>query len=123
MKTVRWHDWANLLLGLWMFLSVAVLAFPPEATAAPVWNLLAGGLIAFCAGMAIRRPEVWEEVANVILGVGLMASPWLFGYAATANLTTNSVVVGLLVTVCSCWGMLRDAAVHKWMVDHHLLHS
>ncbi len=44
-------------------------------------------------------PGSWQEKLLVLLGFILMASPWLLGYAGSANPTGNAVVIGLVYVV------------------------
>jgi hypothetical protein len=47
---------------------------------------------------------------NIVLGIWLIISPWIYGFAHTAmNATTSSVIVGILVLI---FGILRYNAPH-----------
>jgi hypothetical protein len=63
----------------------------------------------------------WEELVDVILGLALIAAPWIFGFADIAVARGNSIVVGALVAGIALWGMWTDVAVYKWMDEHNLL--
>ncbi len=42
---------------------------------------------------------MWQNWLNVILGVWLILSPWIFGYVGKSGALWNSVIVGILVAV------------------------
>ena len=108
MKTGRWQDKVTLLLGLWMFVTPSIFGVPEGHFFAVAWGVALGFVIAILSGMAMKWEYAWQEFANAALGIVLIASPWIFGYAHVTNLKTNSIIVGLLVTICACWRMASD---------------
>src|SRR5437016_13224702 len=95
MKMTRWQDWMNLLLGVWLLLSPWALGYG-QTTAA--WNahLLGTGIVAFAA-IAAYMPKAWEEVINVLLGVWMVMSPFMLGFAGTTTIAMHTVGMGILV--------------------------
>ena len=69
--------------------------------------------------MAVSMPRAWEEGLNILLGLGLLISPWALSYADASKPTTNAVSVGVLVTVLALWAMLRDTQIQKWWHERH----
>jgi hypothetical protein len=122
MKSMRWQDGINAVLGLWMFASPAILRFalPGNPAMRAAWVL--GLAIVVFAAIAMYIPKAWEEALNILLGVCLLASPWVLGYTDQGAPTRSAVVVGILVTGLAVWAMLRDAAVQKWWHDRRLPH-
>lgn len=126
MEMKRWQDWVNLLLGLWVLISPVQLGFAPgqpEAT----WNAWVTGtgmIIVFVVGGSVEMKAVWQEVANLILGLWLVVSPWLLGFAAHMTARSNAVAVGIVVAAMAVWAMAVDTVVRNWMDDwiheHHL---
>jgi hypothetical protein len=104
----RWQDWVNLVLGAWMVVSPWALGFadPQNAAAVSAWTL--GAAIIVFAAIAVKIPQAWEEAINILLGVGLIASPWALNFAAQEAPTTNAVAVGVLVGAFALWAMLAD---------------
>lgn len=92
----RWEDWVNLVIGVWLFVSPWILGFTGETAAA--WNayLLGIATVVFTA-FALYMPRRWEEWANSIIGLWMVLSPWLLGYAAVTGATWNAVVAGILL--------------------------
>lgn len=108
----RWQDWANLVLGLWLFISPRVLGYSEEAAAA--WNsyVIGAGIVVF-ALIAARMADAWEEIINMVLGVWLVVSPFVLGYSAATEIALHSVLVGILATAFAIWAMSNDKTFYK----------
>jgi len=114
-QDLRWQDWSNLVLGLWVFASPWVLqlatATNAGASGAPTsnvatWNLAAIGIaIAALAAMALFAFQAWEEWTNLTLGAWLFASPWALGFGSSTLLLWNAVIVGTLVVGLAGWAL------------------
>lgn len=91
----QWEDWCNWLLGIWLCLSPWILGFSlepiPTRTA-----VITGILIILAEVVTLSIFRAWEEWINVLLGIWLLAAPWILGISA-ATARANFVVVGLLV--------------------------
>ena len=119
MKTKRWQDWCTLLLGAWLFVSPWAMKYAGELPKA-AWNAyIIGGAIVLFAAVAVYIPKVWEEWLNAALGIWTAISPWVLGFASTRNVTTNAVVVGVLVAVLAIWAAIRDQDFQRWWHSHH----
>lgn len=118
MRIKRWQDWVNVILGLWMVASPWIFGFAADQN--PAWTAwLLGVAIVVFAGIAVYMHKAWEEAINIILGVCLIASPWVAGFADQRAPTMNSVIVGVLVTAFGVWAMLMDTAIQKWWHERH----
>jgi hypothetical protein len=112
----HWQDWMNLLLGAWVFISpwavqhvMASAATPGGAGGAGMWNLsIVGAAIAVLALVALYVFNAWEEWVNGALGLWLLVSPWLMGFSASAALTWNAVIAGILVAVFASWALYEE---------------
>ena len=62
-----------------------------------------------------------DDWANVLLGVGLMISPWVWGYSGHDNALLNALFMGLLVTLTSGWALERVLydKFKVWRAHHH----
>jgi hypothetical protein len=107
----RWQDWVNLALGAWMFISPWALGFADSGNVA-AWSawVLGAGIVLF-AGMAASMRKAWEEGINMLLGVGLLVSPWALEFATQSTPTSNAVIVGVLVAALALWAMMSDATI------------
>jgi hypothetical protein len=122
MKSMRWQDGINAVLGLYMFVSPTILRFALDGSPAMRAAWILGLAIVVFAAIAMYMPKAWEEAVNILLGVCLIASPWALGYADQGTPTRNAVIVGLLVTGLAVWAMIRDTTVQKWWHDRRLPH-
>ncbi|MGO8855406.1 MAG: SPW repeat protein [Steroidobacteraceae bacterium] len=128
MDMKRLRDWVIGGLGFWLMLSPRVLHFSPGHLDA-VWNTWLVG-VAIILVVAVSRYLVdmrspWEDITTAALGLWLMVSPWVLGFAAHVTERSNSIITGFLVAVLALWAMVVDTDLRKWMDDwmhqHHLL--
>ena len=105
-------DLYNLLLAIFLFVSPWFLA---RASGTAVVDLRASGAaIALMSLAAIFAYASWQEWANLLLGIWLIVSPWLLGFAHTRAMH-YSVGVGVTVAFFSAlelW-LVYDAAPVK----------
>jgi hypothetical protein len=128
MDMKRWRDWFIFLLGLWMVVSPRVLNLVGIQPAA-IWCawLVGAAIILATVGsrFVVEIWSPWQDGTNAVLGLWLMVSPWVLGFAAHMTARTNSIVVGFCVAVLALWAMVVDTDLRKWMGDwmheHHLL--
>ena len=79
----HWQDWLNGIIGIWLIVSPWVLRFGsttrPESTM--TWNfVLSGGVALILAIAALTAYRMWEEWVDVVLGLWLIASPWVLNF-------------------------------------------
>ncbi|WGS20576.1 MULTISPECIES: SPW repeat protein [unclassified Bradyrhizobium] len=97
-----WQDWANLILGLWLFASPWLLHFTGATAAA--WNAwIFGAIIAVLAAVALYEVQRWEEWTNVVLGLWVAISPWLLRFSGDQVTMRNALIVGILVLCIAGW--------------------
>jgi hypothetical protein len=115
----RWQDWVNLVLGAWTIVSPWALGFadPKNVAALSAWIL--GAAIVVFAAIAVYMPRAWEEGINVLLGVALLASPWVLDFATQSTPTSNAAIVGVLVAALALWAMLSDQMVRERLLHRH----
>jgi SPW repeat-containing protein len=109
-----WEDWCGMLLGLLIVLS------PWFATPAGhevvgterayvIMNTLTIGILVFClAQLEYIALERWEEVAEILLGLWLIASPYIFGYSGDGLLTFWHTSLGGLVVLLAALQLWQD---------------
>ncbi|HYD96285.1 MAG TPA: SPW repeat protein [Noviherbaspirillum sp.] len=108
MKTNRWQDWFNLLLGAWLFASPWLMHYADELPNA-AWNAhLLGAAIMLFSAVAMYVPRLWEEAVNILLGLWAVASPWVLGFASHRDVAENMVVIGGLVFLFAVWAIALD---------------
>jgi hypothetical protein len=95
-----WPRIASFVLGVWLMVAPAVLAYADLA--ARTNDRIVGPIVAGSAFVAIwqlMRPLRW---IGIIVGVWLLAAPWILGYGTAP--TINSTIVGLLLAVLALLG-------------------
>jgi SPW repeat-containing protein len=109
----RLCDVVNFSLGTMLFFSPWLFSLSlgtPRQTAA-----IAGLLIAVLSIAALTAFAVWEEWLNVIVGLWLIASPWLLGFQGSDAMTID-VVIGTVVAALAAfeaWIAYAGERVHK----------
>ena len=88
-------SWINILLGIWVLISPFVLTLAlPRA----IWNNVATGIVVGILAIirlnAPRQPG-WSWI-NVILGIWLIISPFVLGFAVGDGLW-NNVILGIII--------------------------
>jgi len=113
----RWQDWANLILGAWIFVSPWFMSYG-GTTAALNAYVMGGGIVVF-ALIAAYMPKAWEEIINMLLGVWLVVSPFVLGFSASTVIALHTVVVGILATAFAIWAMSNEQSFYKrWHSGH-----
>jgi hypothetical protein len=98
----HWQDWCNLYLAFWLFASPRLFEYSDAPVAA--WNAyVVADVVAVLSIAAMAKFAQWEEWINALVGLGLIASPWLVGYTEIAAATWNHAIVGVLIVALSGW--------------------
>jgi hypothetical protein len=111
MMELKWKesgvDIVNLVLAALLFLTPWIVGFASDHAAA--WNAWVSGiLIGIVAVAALTKFTEWEEWVNLVLGLWVVVSPWVLGFATQTARTWVPVFVGLVVAVL--------AAVKLWFL-------
>lgn len=111
----HWQDWFVTLIGIWLVVSHWALdiAAPEGISAAlatvALWNAIVSGVVAIALGVAATAAfKAWEEWASIALGLWLVVSPWLLGYAAMQTATWNVTISGVLIILSAAWAMYDE---------------
>lgn len=98
------QDWINIVLALGLVLSPWIVGF--AGVAVPAWNAWVIGIaLGAMTIAALSAFAEWEEWVNVVLGLWLVASPWMLGFAAVTSAMWTHVVMGVLVALVSAWAV------------------
>jgi succinate dehydrogenase/fumarate reductase cytochrome b subunit len=104
-KNERTCDVLNLILGAFLFFTPWIFDF---AAGAQTQNaMISGIIIAVLSIAALAAFMEWEEWVNLVVGLWVLVSPWVLGFANTTAMVVH-VIVGILVAVI--------AAVELWMM-------
>jgi hypothetical protein len=107
MKLKHWQDGANGLLGVWIVMSPWALGFQDVPVAMTNAAVVGAALVA-AALRAIFVPRAWEEWTEAVLGVWLIASPWLLGFSLHPEALMTTLLTGSAVMALALWTLLTD---------------
>lgn len=109
----HWQDVANFVLGVWLALSPWALGYQGDATAMSTAVITGVVLMAVALG-AIFEPRAWEEWTQALIGLFLIASPWLLGFDDRQAVMRNAVITGIAVVALAAWTLLTDKDHGTW---------
>ena len=101
----RWEDFCSAGLGVLIVLSPGLLG-PDVAAAVAVSAGLAGVLITMLALLEIMSLQRWEEVLELVCGLWVLASPFVFGYGGALRL--SHFVLGAAVVLLALLELWQD---------------
>jgi len=99
----NWEDWAGMLLGVMIGLSPW---FAGQSEQLPMLNAIAvGAVVLLLAEMELVDLHRWQETGEILLGLWLIASPFVFGYETGALATWHFGLGGIvaLLAVIELW--------------------
>jgi len=96
MKEQRWQDWTNVLLGAWLVVT-PLMGIGLIGDVAAINSYLIGSAVVILSFAAIAFPQLWEEYTNIILGLWLIVSPFVLGFANLTGPMLNQIIVGILI--------------------------
>jgi SPW repeat len=99
-SSAKLGDVANLILGMILFFSPWLFGLSAGAQ----WHTasIIGIFIAVSSIAALAAFAVWEEWLNLIVGLWLIASPWLLGFQDSDAMTID-VVIGAAVAALAAF--------------------
>lgn len=104
---VRIANSIAILAGLWLIVSNLVLIDPVAAT--PPWNQAILGLIVLLiSGYRLARPLGTAGMSwmNVLIGIWLIVSPFVWGYTWAPEHMWEDIVLGVVLVGAGVWGGL-----------------
>lgn len=114
MRLKHWQDAVNVVLGAWLVLSPWAIGYQDEAMA--MSNAIVIGLALIAASLgAIFVPRAWEEWTEGALGLWMIVSPWVLGFAGGARMT--AVVTGIVIAALALWTLATDKEYSAWWRD------
>lgn len=108
----HWQDWLTGIVGVWLIVSPWVLGYATPADGAPsvvTWNFILSGAVAIVfAGAALMAYRMWEEWVEVILGLWLIASPWILQFTASDPAFWSAVLGGVVIVLSAGWSLFEE---------------
>ncbi|HKX07258.1 MAG TPA: SPW repeat protein [Stellaceae bacterium] len=92
-----WEDWVDMVLGVWLAVSPWILGFSDSDPAATRNALIIGIAVAALSALTFLAYSIIEEWVDVVLGLWLIASPWILSSAGSGAVVADFVIVGALV--------------------------
>ncbi len=65
--------------------------------------------------IAKKINDQWQDCANLVLGIWLLISPWLLGYAAEAKPAWNAHTVGVIIAVAAAAALVAFQKWEEWV--------
>ena len=103
---MRTASLVSMLAGFWLF--VSPWAFYGLSDQRNAWNAwIVGFLIFAVSGLRVARPmySIPFGWANVVLGLWVLISPWVYGFASDRARMINNLSVGAFVVVMALASM------------------
>ena len=105
----RLQDWILLALALALFVSPWWARFAGDR--APEWGAGVSAIVlAYFAAASLAEFKQWEEWVTLVVGLWLIAAPWVLGFATKVAAAQVFWVIGGLVVVVSLWA--------EWSLRH-----
>jgi SPW repeat len=113
-----WEDWLGIGIGL--LIGLAPLIAGQADSPMVVYNAaLVGVLVLALAAFEMVGVQRWEEGAEIACGLWLIASPFVFDYAAAGALRYWHFVLGAIVVVLATFELWQDWKLSDSELAHH----
>lgn len=114
LQRARWSSAVNVLAGLWLILAPFVLNFT-RSSAATYNSVIVGVAVLVMAAIRAFNPDVREGLswANLILGLWMIVSPYVLGYANVNNAQTNSLITGAIILILAAFSAYETNEAHR----------
>ncbi len=109
-----WEDWFGMLLGVLIVISPWFPVQPANEVldstrSTMILNTFVVGMLVFgLAQLEYVALQRWEEVAEIVLGLWLIASPFVFGYWGDEFLRFWHAALGAIVAVLGALQLWQD---------------
>lgn len=61
------------------------------------------------------RMKHWQDPINLVLGLWMVASPWILGYSTESSPTGNAVILGVMVAGLAALALFKVMAWEEWV--------
>ncbi len=102
-----WEDWVGIVLGALIGLSPWLAG--EQGSQAIMWNAIIVGVIVIgLSVLELTALQRWEEGLELLCGLWLIASPFIFGYTAPNALAPWHYGLGALVVLLALLELWQD---------------
>lgn len=110
MGQVKVASGLNFIAGLYLLISAWANGATPGSTAN---GIIFGIIVAILAATRFSGATgPWASWLDALIGVWMIISPWVYGYAGQAWMW-NSIVVGIIMIVLGVWSALASNSAHE----------
>jgi hypothetical protein len=109
----HWQDPVNALVGVLLVAAPWILGFQADTSAMANSVVVGLGLLAFALA-AIFLPRAWEAWSEFVLGLWLIASPWVLNFDAVTTARNSMLAAGIVVAALALWVILADKDYSPW---------
>ena len=113
-QLTHWRDPVYALLGVWLVLSPWAVGYSGDRVAMAN-ALVVGVALAAVAFNAMLVPRAWEEWTEAVLGLWLIASPWVLGFGGSTTAMRAVVATGVAIIVLALWALATDKDYSAWL--------
>ena len=113
LQRARWASVGNVLAGVWLIAAPFVLNF--EGSDVEMWNhIIVGAAVALIELIRASDPDHRASMswASVVLGVWLIAAPFVLGYNTVNDAQTNSIIMGIVVIALGAFSAYETNQAH-----------
>ena len=124
-KHRSWEDWFGMLLGVlivvspWFPMQPANEVMTADRSTMILNTFVVGMLVFGLAQLEYVALQRWEEVAEIVLGLWLIASPWIFGYSGDAFLPAWHAILGAVVALLGALQLWQDWRLSDQELANH----
>jgi hypothetical protein len=94
-----WEDWVGIVLGVLIGLSPWIAGYSDQG---PMLNAVAVGVVVLVlAEFGLVNLHRWEEIGELLCGLWLIVSPFVFGYTAATLATWHFALGGIVVLLAA----------------------
>jgi hypothetical protein len=117
-KWNRWQDWANVVLGVILFITPFV--FGAMANTSAAWTAYIGGVLLVIVGLFdLANPDSQAgEWTEGVLGLLVFVSPWVLGFSGLTMMAWSAWIVGVLTVVLTASVLFAERGQPRVMAQH-----
>lgn len=110
----------NIIAGIWLIIAPFVLGY--ANVAAPLWNeLIVGALVLVLAAVRVGNPARYTGLswANLVLGLWLIAAPFVLQYWGLGRAMWNEIIMGIIVAALAASSASMTNSFRRFHGHHH----
>jgi hypothetical protein len=117
-KWNRWQDWANVVLGVVLFITPFVFGATGNQTVA--FTAYIGGVLLVLVGLFnLANPASQAgEWTEGVLGALVFLSPWLLGFAGLTMMAWSAWIIGVLAVILTASVLFADRSPQRVAAQH-----